>query len=105
MVFSPGGTTCNSLGRKPQESNIRYVSAPAGAAHVRSLCHPYRGFESQLQTNLGLTPQAITCRPSGTEEFMARYFKYKSAGELVADAASMGYDLHAADNLDALFTE
>lgn len=34
---------------------------------------------------------------------MARYFKYKSAAELVADAASMGFDLQAADRLDALF--
>lgn len=34
---------------------------------------------------------------------MARYFKYKSAADLVADATSMGFDLQASENLDALF--
>lgn len=34
---------------------------------------------------------------------MARYFKYKSASDLVADAAGMGFDLQAAENLDPLF--
>lgn len=34
---------------------------------------------------------------------MARYFKYKSPAELIADAAELGCDLEVADNLDVLF--
>ncbi|MDB5387937.1 MAG: NADH:flavin oxidoreductase/NADH oxidase [Planctomycetaceae bacterium] len=35
---------------------------------------------------------------------MARYFKYKTSAELVADATELGCNLDAAENLDSLFT-
>jgi hypothetical protein len=64
---SLGGATCNSLGRQPQVKLRWEFPALEGDTSNREIRQvpPLRGFLAGCDRFLGLTPQAIACRPSG----------------------------------------
>ena len=68
---SRGAATSNSLGREPQEIVVESSSeSPGGAtSDDATLCVAPPGLSGGSSTlSLGLTPQAIRCRPSGTKK-------------------------------------
>ena len=74
-LSSPVRTTCNSLGRKPQESSQPYALSPVGATLSRwaSSVSPLWGFGFVPTTHLGLTPLLLyTSRPEGSETHQPR---------------------------------
>ena len=67
--ISRGAATSNSLGREPQEVVVETgFRAPEGRhPPPPDYVSPLRGFPLDNRLFLGLTPQAIYCRPSGTK--------------------------------------
>ena len=67
---SRGAATSNSLGREPQEIVIETIlEAPKGQhRETPRYMSPLRGFPFHNRLFLGLAPQAICCRPSGTKQ-------------------------------------
>ena len=68
--ISRRAATVNSLGREPQEIVVETAfQAPEGRHRVTPhFVSPLQGFPFHIRLFLGLAPQAIRCRPSGTKK-------------------------------------